>query len=147
MADPARASAATNQYFRNKYDLLAKAVAHLDALEPTFAEFQREQVDLLNKCLTEGGVGFTDLSGHWAGTKSEEVSRCFPPQLIVGKQVADDREIFADDSHPLVKVQVFALDCEYAYSAPTGLFNLQLPHIEVRASLYQSQSYEQYKRS
>ena len=70
LADPSRASASTNQYFKNKYDLLAKAVAHLDALEPTFAEFEREQRDLLSKCITQGGVGFTDLAGHWAGTKS-----------------------------------------------------------------------------
>lgn len=42
LSDPSTASASTNQYFRNKYDLLAKAVAHLNALEPTFAGFERE---------------------------------------------------------------------------------------------------------
>jgi len=40
------------------------------------------------------------------------------------------------DKDPFVKLQIFQLDCEYAYSAPTGLFNLQLPHIEVRTSTY-----------
>jgi hypothetical protein len=136
LADPSRASASTNQYFKNKYDLLAKAVAHLDALEPTFAEFERQQCELLDTCLTQGGVGFTDLAGHWAGAKSDEVIKHFPPQLIVGKQVADDREVYVDDSHPHVRLEIFELDCEYAYSAPTGMFNLQLPHVEVRASLY-----------
>ena len=43
-------------------------------------------------------------------------------------------------------VQIFELDCEYAYSAPTGRFNLQVPHIEAR-NLYQNQSYSDYKRS
>ena len=148
LADPSRASASTNQYFKHKYDLLAKAVAHLDALEPTFAEFEREQRDKLNRCISgEGGeaAGFTDLAKNWAGTESEEVLKHFPPQLIVGKQVADDREVYVDDSHPLARLEIFELDCEYAYSAPTGMFNLQLPHVELRTSLYQTQSYEQYK--
>lgn len=136
LADPARASAATNSYYRSKYELLAKAVAHLDALEPTFAEFEQEQVSTLETCLKTGGVGFTDLSGHWAGTNNDEAIRHFPPQLVVGKQVADDREVFVDDSHPLVRVEIFEIDCEYAYSAPTGMFNLQLPHIEARTSHY-----------
>lgn len=101
----------------------------------------------MDTCLTSGGVGFTDLSGHWAGTKNDEVIKHFPPQLLAGKQVADDRQYFVDDSHPLVRVEIHELDCEWAYSAPTGMFNLQLPHIEARASLYQSQSYEQFKRA
>ena len=46
-----------------------------------------------------------------------------------------------------MKVQIFELECEYAYSAPTGLFNLQLPHVEARSLYNQSQSYEQYKRA
>ena len=42
LADPQRGSAAQNQYFRTKYDLLAKALAHLNALAPTFAAFEQE---------------------------------------------------------------------------------------------------------
>jgi hypothetical protein len=45
-----------------------------------------------------------------------------------------------------VTVQIFELDCEYAYSAPTGRFNLQVPHVEAR-NVYQSQSYEAFKRA
>lgn len=90
---------------------------------------------------------FSDLATHWAGAQSSEVIRHFPPQLIVGKQVAEEREVFVYDEDPFVKLQIFELDCEYAYSAPTGMFNLQLPHIEVRASAYQTQSYEEYKRA
>ena len=54
----------------------------------------------------------------------------------MGKQVAEDREVYVHDEDPFVRVQVFELDCEYAVSAPTGLFNLQLPHVELRTSLY-----------
>ena len=110
----------------------------MDALAPVFAEFEREQLEKLEKCMTEGGLGFTDLSGHWAGANNSEVIKCFPPQLIVGRQVADDKEILSDDSHPLVRVDLYELACEYAYSAPTGLYNLQIPHVEARASLYQT---------
>jgi hypothetical protein len=85
------------------------------------------------------------LSEQWLGAKNKDVLRHFPPQLILGKQVVDDRRVYVDDSHPLVRVEVFSLDCEYAYSAPTGLFNLQLPHIEIKAGLYQTQSYSEYK--
>lgn len=142
-----KGSASAAQHFKNKCDLLTKAAAHLDALQPLFAEYEKEQVALLDKCLTEGGVGFTDLAGHWAGTDCDEVIKHFPPQLIVGKQVADDREVFVYDSDPLVRLEIFELDCEYAYSAPTGLFNLQLPHIEMRTSLYRTESYSQYKKA
>ena len=58
----------------------------------------------------------------------------------------EDKEVFVYDENPHVKVQIFELECEHAYSSPTGLFNLQLPQIEVRTSLYQPQSYKQYKR-
>lgn len=135
LADPSRASAATNQYFRNKYDLLAKAMSHLEALEPTFAEFEKEQQEKLALCL-EKKEQFSDLEANWAGVENPEVIKHFPPQLIVGKQVADERLVFEDDKDPLVKVEIFELDCEYGYSAPTGMFNLQVPHVEVRASAY-----------
>jgi hypothetical protein len=78
---------------------------------------------------------FKNLKEQWIGAISKEVIPHFPPQLIIGKQLEDDREVYADDKHEIVKVQIFELDCEYAYSAPTGLFNLQVPHVEAR-SLY-----------
>lgn len=78
------------------------------------------------------------MKDQWIGANSSEVLPHFPPQLIVGKQLEDDREVYADDQHELVKVQIFELDCEYAYSAPTGLFNLQLPHVEARSLYNQS---------
>lgn len=42
IADRHRSQISTNQYLRNKYELTAKALAHLDALQPQFEEFQKE---------------------------------------------------------------------------------------------------------
>ena len=50
------------------------------------------------------------------------------------------------DEDPLVTVTVFEQLNDYNYSNPTSMFNLSLPHLEVRANLYQTQSYVQYKR-
>ena len=77
----------------------------------------------LEKCLADGEE-FQDLAERWAGIQNPGVIRHYPPQLIVGKQVEEDREVYLNDEDPLVRVQIFELDCHYAYSAPTGLFNL-----------------------
>ena len=128
---------ATSQYLRNKFELIKKAIAHLDAVEPVFAEFEKTQLEKLDKCLA-GGEEFTDLAKSWVGAHSSEVIRSYPPQLIIGKQVGDEREVYAYDEDPLVRVQIFEVDCDYAYGAPTGRFNLQLPHIEIKTSTYQT---------
>jgi len=86
------------------------------------------------------------LKESWVGAHNPEVIRSYPPQLIVGKSIGDAREVYVYDEDPEVRVQIFELDCEYAYSAPTGRFNLQVPHIEVKTNMYQTMSYEQYKR-
>lgn len=86
------------------------------------------------------------MKESWVGVHNPEVIRSYPPQLIVGKSIGDEREVYVYDEDPLVRVQIFELDCEYAYSAPTGRFNLQVPHIEVKTNMYQTMSYEQYKR-
>jgi len=84
LACPSRASANTNQYFKNKYDLLTKAMAHLDALMPVFAEFEAKQKADLDKCLASND-SFKGLGEDWIGVKSDEVIGHFPPQLIVGQ--------------------------------------------------------------
>jgi hypothetical protein len=87
------------------------------------------------------------LAEEWAGYNGTELLKHFPPQVMIGKQMNDDKEVFVYNENPHVKVQIFELECEHAYSSPTGMFNLQLPQIEVRTSLYQTQSYKQYKRA
>lgn len=88
------------------------------------------------KCVAEGGSGeFTDIAEHWIGATCKEVIKHFPPQLLVGRASAE-REILVLDSDPRVRVQIFEIDHEYAYSAPTGLFNLAAPHVGRRTSHY-----------
>jgi len=70
----------------------------------------------------------------------------FPPNLIIGKQVGEEKEFMTYDDHPLIKVVVTEIQCEYNYSNPTGLFNLSLPHVEFRTSNYKTVSYVEFKR-
>ena len=50
------------------------------------------------------------------------------------------------DEHPNVKVTIIEVACEYNYSNPTGHFNLSLPHIEAKTTMYQTMSYQTFKR-
>ena len=50
------------------------------------------------------------------------------------------------DEDPNVKVTVYEIMNEYNYSNPTGFFNISLPHIEAKTSMYQTMSYAQYKK-
>lgn len=128
-------------------DLLNKAIAHLDTLQPLFQELEGQQMERMAKCLAEGGSGeFTDIAEHWVGATSQEVIRHFPPQLVIGAQ-GDEREIFVMDSDPHVRVQIFEVDHEYAYSAPTGLFNLAAPHVGRRTHHYAIETYEQHAKN
>lgn len=59
----------------------------------------------MSKCLAEGGSGeFTDIAEHWIGATCDEVIKHFPPQLILGHAVSDEREIFSVDTDPYVRV-------------------------------------------
>jgi len=60
--------------------------------------------------------------------------------------VGEDKEFLVYDEDPLIKVTIYEVTCEYAYSNPTGYFNLSLPHVDLRTNSYQTMSYEQYKR-
>lgn len=100
-------------------------------------------MERMAKCLSDGGSGeFTDIAEHWIGATCNEVIKHFPPQLIIGPPVAADREIYSLDSDPNVRVQMFEVDHEYAYSAPTGLFNLAAPHVGRRTHPYAIETYE-----
>lgn len=145
LADAERSHYVESRYLRNKCELLRKALAHLDALEPIFAEYAKAQNQQLDKCLA-GGQDFSDLKESWVGVHNTEVIRSYPPRLIVGKCVGEEREVYVYDQDPLVRVQIFELDCEYAYSAPTGRFNLQVPHLGVKINYSATETYAQYKK-
>jgi hypothetical protein len=65
-------------YLRSKFKLLEKAAVHLEALEPVFDEYEREQMNKLDKSLA-GGESFSDITEHWVGATSSEVIRSYPP--------------------------------------------------------------------
>jgi hypothetical protein len=131
-----------------KLEFLNKAVKHLDALEPLFQQLEAKQMERMAKCLTGEGSGeFSDVAEHWIGATSKEVIRHFPPLVLLGPPVApgSEREIYCYDADPLVRVQLFEVDHEYAYSAPTGLFNLAVPHLGRRFA-YSTETYEAWCR-
>ena len=77
----------------------------------------------MKKCLVEGGSGeFTDIAEHWIGASCDEVIKHFPPQLILGQAVSDEREIYIFDTDPHVRVKMFEVDHKFAYSAPKWPF-------------------------
>ena len=141
-------TAGLGAHYRAKMDLLNKAMAHLGGLEPFFQELEGRQMERMAKCVTDGGSGeFTDIAEYWIGATCSEVIKHFPPQLIIGQPVAADREIYSLDSDPNVRVQMFEVDHEYAYSAPTGLFNLAAPHVGRRTHHYAIETYEQHAKA
>jgi hypothetical protein len=72
----------------------------------------------------------------WLAYRNSDVICHFPPQVIIGRQVADDREFLVFDEDPNVRVTIYEIACEYNYSNPTRFFNLSLPHIEARTNMY-----------
>jgi hypothetical protein len=50
------------------------------------------------------------------------------------------------DENPNVRVTIVEVGCEYNYSNPTGYFNISLPHIEAKTTMYQTMSYQAFKR-
>ena len=50
------------------------------------------------------------------------------------------------DDNPLAKVTLTEIINEYNYSNPTGYFNISLPHIDMRTNMYQTMSYQYFKR-
>ena len=58
----------------------------------------------------------------------------------------EDREFLVYDEDPNVRVTIYEVVNEYNYSNPTGFFNISLPHIEAKTSMYQTMSYTEYKK-
>jgi hypothetical protein len=148
IAEQNRMTTGIGTYYKAKMDMLNKAMAHLEALEPLFKELEGQQMERMAKCMADGGSGeFKDIAEHWIGATCKEVIRHFPPQLVIGRPVAAEREIFALDAESHVRVRIFEIDHEYAYSAPTGLFNLAAPHVARRTNHYSIETYEQHAKS
>mmetsp|Transcript_18286 Transcript_18286/g.31275 ORF Transcript_18286/g.31275 Transcript_18286/m.31275 type:complete len:924 (+) Transcript_18286:1615-4386(+) len=131
---------------QHKQHLVEKALTHLNSLEGTFDELREEMLQQVNAMKEEDPARFKDIEENWIGFDNLDVLQRFPPTLLLGKQLDDGKIAFENDEDEQIKVTGFQLVCEYAYSAPTGSFNLQVPHLPRRVLITQTQSYQQYLR-
>jgi len=76
----------------------------------------------------------------------EDVINHFPPQYIIGKADGEDKVVSLNDENEMVSISLEEVQNEFMYSNPTGTFNLSVPERKMRASNYETYSYEQYKR-
>lgn len=123
-----------------------KSLIYLDRVEAKFTLFAAEEEAAYQRAKAEDGTDFEEIEKDFLAYKNPDVIKYFPPQLIIGKQVGDDVEHLVFDEDPNVKVSIFEVSNEYNYSNPTGFFNISLPHIEAKTTMYQTMSYTQFKR-
>jgi hypothetical protein len=107
----------------------------------------KEERASYEKTRNEEGKEFEEVEKDWLAYKNPDIIRHFPPRIIIGRQVVDDKEFLIYDEDPNVKVSIYEIACEYNYSNPTGIFNISIPHIEAKTSMYQTMSYMQFKRT
>jgi len=86
------------------------------------------------------------LDQDWLVGQHPEAMSHYPPQIIVGMQQGEEIEFYVNDEHPQVKIVIQELKNEYNFGNPTGLFNLSLPHLDLKTGSFQSFSYVQYKK-
>ena len=136
-----------NSYFKNKFDCIVKSLGYLERVEEKFKRFEEEDKIAYERAKSEEGKEFEEIEKDWLAYKNQEVIPHFPPQIIIGRQVADDKEFLVYDEDPNVRVTIYEIACEYNYSNPTTFFNISLPHIEAKTTMYQTVSYVQFKRA
>jgi len=136
-----------NSYFKNKFDCIVKSLGYLERVEEKFKRFEEEDKIAYERAKSEEGKEFEEIEKDWLAYKNQEVIPHFPPQIIIGRQVADDKEFLVYDEDPNVRVTIYEIACEYNYSNPTTFFNISLPHIEAKTTMYQTMSYVQFKRA
>lgn len=139
-------SGSYTSYFKHKYESVLKALIYFKKFEIKAEEFQKEQQEAYELQKLQHPEEFEDIEKNWLAYRNKDVIAHFPPQLVVGRQVQEDKEIMVFDEHPNVKVTLIEVACEYNYSNPTGFFNISLPHLEARTTMYQTMSYQSQKR-
>lgn len=135
-----------NNYFKAKFESILKSLIYLDRVEAKFTLFAAEELAAYERAKAEEGTDFEEIEKDYLAYKNLDVIKSFPPQILIGKQVGDDVEHLVFDEDPNVKVTIFEVSNEYNYSNPTGFFNISLPHIEAKTTMYQTMSYTQFKR-
>jgi hypothetical protein len=130
-----------SSYYENRMTVLVQAeefLAQYDEICRRFAEEEKAAFE------SKPENAFVGLSDTWMAYNHEDVIPHFPPQLIVGKQVGEERVIHEEENDSVI-VRLVEVDCEWMYSNPTGLFNLSIPDKAFRTQNYSVMSYEQYK--
>jgi len=139
-------SIAYNNYFKAKFESINKSLGYLEKVEEKFKIFAEEEKTAYERVKAEEGKEFEEIEKDYLSYKNTDVLEHFPPQIIIGRQVADDKEFLVYDEDPNVKVTIYEIENEYNYSNPTGFFNISIPHIEAKTTMYQTMSYVQFKR-
>lgn len=130
-------------YYANRLPGLKKALAHLEVYEEKCKAFAEQ--DLKNKESVKDDE-FQGMKDSWMAYEHEDVIKHFPPQYIIGKQDGEDKVVDLNDENELVSISLDEVQNEFMFSNPTGMFNLSVPERKMRASNYETYSYEQYKR-
>ena len=124
-----------------------KSLKHLEQFEEKVQVFKEEERAAYENAKAQEGEQFTQqVEQDWLSYKNNDVLSHFPPQVVIGRQVGEDRVVLDYDEDAKVRVTVYEIVNEYNYSNPTGFFNISLPHIEAKTSMYQTMSYAQYKK-
>lgn len=58
------------------------------------------------KDFTEKGIITPTIKEDWLAYDNQEVLPHFPPRLIIGKQMGEEREFLVIDNNPLVRVTI-----------------------------------------
>jgi len=77
------------------------------------------------------------------GFEHPDVISHYPPQIIVGKQVGEERVILTEENESVI-VRLVEVDCEWMFSNPTVVFNLSVPDKAFRQPNYSVITYQQF---
>jgi hypothetical protein len=112
--------------------VLIQAEQLFEKFQEICKQFEDEEKAILDALPENSFVGLRDT---WMAWEHEDVVRHWPPQVIVGKQVGEERVILVEENES-VAVRLVEVDCEWMFSNPTGLFNLSIPDKAYRTPNY-----------
>lgn len=130
-----------SNYYENRMLVLVQAEEYLAQFEEICKRYQEEEKAALE---SKPETSFVGLRDTWMAFEHEDVLTHYPPQLIIGKQVGEERVIMMEENDSVI-VRLIEVDCEWMFSNPTGLFNLSIPDKAWRTPNYSVVTYEQYK--
>lgn len=127
----------SSAHYRGKLDDINEALANLEKLQPLFDKLLKEQMDRMKKALEDKKEysNMADMKWPALSDTTGEIIPHFPPQLIIGKLTTAEELYFTHDDDPCVSLEFKQVSGEYAYGAPTGMFNLTIPDAKRKPQL------------